>query len=97
MKFTKDIVAMWRDLWHNNRTVFWVGAIGTIASIIASVTLNVTIEDPHMWSVIIFFTIGSVCLTYNAYIMRDSWMIVLMAWYTLINTFGIINLILGTA
>ena len=87
---------MWRELWRTNRTVFWVGAIGTLASVIASVTLNVTVDDPHMWTVLIFFTIGSVSLTYNAYVMRDSWMVVLMAWYTLINTFGIINLIIGT-
>ena len=96
MKFTKDIVVMWRKLWRTNRTVFWVGAIGTVASVIASITLNLTVADPHMWIVLIFFTIGSVCLTYNAYIMRDSWMIVLMAWYTIINTVGITNLIIGS-
>lgn len=95
MKFTKDIVNMWRELWRTNKTLFWVGAIGTIASVIASVTLNVTVADPHMWTVLIFFTIGSVCLTYNAYVMRDSWMLVLMSWYTLINVFGISNLFLG--
>lgn len=96
MKFIKDIVAMWKNLWHTNRTIFWVGAIGVIASVIASLILNITVNDPHMWSVLVFFLIGSISLSYNAYIMRDSWMIVLMVWYTIINIFGMINLISGT-
>ena len=96
MTLARDVLAMWRELWRTNRTVFWVGAIGTLSSVIASIILNVTIADPHMWSVLIFFSIGSISLTYNAYMMKDSWMMVLMAWYTIINTMGMISLILNT-
>jgi hypothetical protein len=95
MKFTKDIIAMWKHSYRTDKLVFWIGATGTVASIIASVILNITIHNPWMWTVLIFYTYGSIALGYTSYLLRDSWMVVLMTWYTFINTVGMVSLAIG--
>ena len=95
MNVFKDIVRMWTHTYQTNQLLFWIGAIGTVSSVFASLVLNITINDPNMWIVMIFFTIGSVSLAITSYIMRDSWMILLMTWYTIINTIGMFGLALG--
>jgi len=93
MEVIKDMKGMWCHLWYTDQLRFWLGAIGTIASIIASATLNFTILEPNMWVILTFYTIGSVCLGITSYMIKDSWMILLMSWYTLINTVGVYELI----
>lgn len=95
MKVFKDIVSMWTHTYRTNQLLFWIGAIGTVSSVFASLVLNLTINDPNMWVVMIFFTIGSVSLGITSYMMRDSWMILLMTWYTIINTIGMLGLTFG--
>ena len=95
MKIFKDIATMWAHTYKTNQLLFWIGAGGTVSSILASLILNITINDPWMWSVLILYTIGSISLGITSYMMRDSWMIMLMAWYTFINTVGMIRLTIG--
>ena len=92
MNLYRDIVDMWSHTYRTNKLLFWLGAIGTVSSVIASLVLNLTITEPNMWIVMIFFTIGSVSLATTSYIMRDSWMVLLMTWYTFINTVGMMGL-----
>ena len=86
---------MWTHTYQTNQLLFWIGAIGTVSSVFASLVLNITINDPNMWLVMIFFTIGSISLGITSYMMKDSWMILLMTWYTIINTIGMFGLALG--
>ncbi len=95
MNVFKDIVRMWTHTYQTNQLLFWIGAIGTVSSVFASLVLNITINDPNMWLVMIFFTIGSISLGITSYMMKDSWMILLMTWYTIINTIGMFGLALG--
>jgi len=95
MNIFKGVVQMWTHTYKTNKLLFWIGAVGTIASVGASLILNLTINDPHMWAVMILFTIGSVSLSITSYMMKDSWMILLMTWYTIINTIGMLNLMFG--
>jgi len=92
MKVFKDIVKMWTHTFRTNKLLFWIGAIGTISSVFASLVLNITINDPNMWVIMVFFTIGSVSLAITSYMMRDSWILLLMVWYTIINTIGMLGL-----
>ena len=87
---------MWTHTYKTNKLLFWIGAVGTLASVAASLILNLTINDPQMWAVMILFTIGSVSLSITSYMMKDSWMIMLMTWYTIINTIGMLNLMVGS-
>jgi|GEM_PF-2129930 len=95
MNVFKDIVRMWTHTYQTNQLLFWIGAIGTVSSVFASLVLNITINDPNMWLVMIFFTIGSISLGITSYMMKDSWMILLMTWYTIINTIGMFGLAMG--
>ena len=95
MKFFKDIGQMWSEMYRNNKPMFWIGAFGTFTSVLASLFLNITVNDPNMWLVLTLYTCGSVSLAITSYMARDSWMILLMTWYTFINTVGMIKLVIG--
>ena len=96
MKIFNDIIGMWMHTYQTNKLLFWLGAIGTSTSIIASLILNVTINDPNMWVVLTFYSIGSISLGITSYMNSDSWMLMLMTWYTFINTVGMFGLAFGS-
>ena len=96
MKIFNDIIGMWTHNYQTNKLLFWLGAIGTSTSIFASLILNITINDPNMWVVLTFYTIGSITLGITSYLNSDSWMLMLMTWYTFINTVGMIGLMVGS-
>jgi hypothetical protein len=95
MQVVKDIYSMWRHTYKTDKLTFWLGATGTFSSIIASIIFNVGLPDPNLWAVLILYTIGSVTLSISAYHTNDSWLIMLMTWYTFINGVGMVQLILN--
>ena len=95
MHVFNDIIRMWTHTYRTNLLLFWIGAIGTFSSILASLVLNITVNDPNMWFVLTFYSIGSISLGITSYMMKDSWMILLMTWYTFINTVGMFRLAFG--
>jgi hypothetical protein len=72
--------------------LFWIGGFGTLTSILASLILNITVNDPNMWVILTLYTMGSISLGITSYIAKDSWMVLLMTWYTFINTVGMYQL-----
>ena len=95
MKIFRDIAHMWVHMYRNSKSMFWIGFVGVLTSMTAALVLNITANDPNMWFVLIMYTFGSVAMGITSYINKDSWMLILMIFYTIMNVIGMTNLVIG--
>jgi len=92
-KLLTNVLEDWKKTWHMNKWVFWGDAIGVGSSILASLVFNLGMPDPDLLTAIILYAIGSILLMFTSYYKKDSWLLLLMTWYTFINFVGIIKFI----
>lgn len=94
MNVLKDVITFWKDTWREDKLLFWMEALGTALGMAAAVILNVWVTNPIMLVVLSLYLVSAVMLCYGGYKRQSSFIMLLMAFYTLTSVFGLINLFL---
>lgn len=90
----KQIINYWITTYKENKFLFFLEMIGTLSSIIASLMISFMTLNSPMLLVFIFWLIGSILFTWACYIRKSPWMFFLMIFYSIMNTIGLINILI---
>lgn len=94
--FFSNLYIYLKDDWNNNRIRFIVEMIGTLSSITSTVTLATMLGAANLYVVYILWLIGSTTLTVTSYMRGATWMVCLMAIYSITNILGFLHLLIGS-
>jgi hypothetical protein len=81
-----SIKKFWTDSFKSNPMAFYFEMASAITVIIGSAILTYTVLDPRPDLFIPFYWIGSATGLVGAYYRMSAWIMVLTAWFTLMNT-----------
>jgi len=84
----KNIKKFWLSSYYSDRTAFYYELISFIFTVGASLTLAVTAKNPNMLLVYPGFFVGSVTQCYASYRRGAAWVMMLTAYFAIINIFG---------
>jgi hypothetical protein len=87
-----NVVAYWKELWEQNKVLFWVEAIGIILAMAAAILLAKFAVAPPLMAVFALNLISDILLAYSSYCRRSAFLLLLMIFYSLTSTYGIIYL-----
>lgn len=94
MNLFKDVVRFWVDTWNTNRLLFWVEALSTIQGMTACALLNFTTENPNMALILFLYVTSAVGLAWGSYTRKASFVLVLMSFYAITSSIGLINVLM---
>ena len=83
------------ESYNSDPVAFWFELIGSIAAIIASAMLAVWATDPPMALIYPFYLASSVLQIVASARRKAAWITILSVYFTFINIYGIINVIIG--
>ena len=89
LRMIDPIIKFWGDSYKTNVIAFWFEMISAITVMIGSFILTYTVLDPRPDIFIPFYWIGSVTGVIGAYYRMSSWILVLTAWFTIMNTIAL--------
>ena len=89
IRMIDPIIKFWVDSYKTNVIAFWFEMISAITVMIGSFILTYTVLDPRPDIFIPFYWIGSVTGVIGAYYRMSSWILVLTAWFTIMNTIAL--------
>lgn len=93
MNLVSDIVAFWQQTWHDNRLLFWLEAIGTVTSMIASSMVALSAQNITILGIgLIIFMIANVVMFIAMRIRQSAWMMMLNVWFCATNIVGLIKI-----
>ena len=78
----------WLESYHSDAIAFWFELISFLFTVLASLTLAFTADDPDMLIVYPGFFIGSITGIYAYYRRRLAWPVLLTAYFAVINMIG---------
>jgi hypothetical protein len=78
----------WLESYHSDPIAFWFELISFLFTVLASLTLAFTADDPDMLIVYPGFFIGSITGIYAYYRRRLAWPVLLTAYFAVINMIG---------
>lgn len=93
MKIFRSIYEHWLNDWRTDRTLFWIEFVGTIGSVLGTITLSVFIKTAPLLLAYSFWMFGSTFLTIGALRRKASWLIVLMFFNSIMNIVAITLLV----
>ena len=89
LRMIDPIIKFWVDSYKTHVLAFWFEMISAISVMIGSFILTYTVLDPRPDIFIPFYWIGSVTGVMGAYYRMSSWILVLTAWFTIMNTIAL--------
>lgn len=92
--FVAGIIALWQETWRTNKPLFWAEALGTLFGMGAALVMAIMSPVPNLFIVFTCYIISAILLMYSNYVRHSSWMVVLMTFYLVTTTFGMIKLFL---
>ena len=90
--FSNLLLYLQKD-WRENKLRFIIEMIGTMSSITSTITLAVMLEGANLYVVYLLWLVGSFTLTITSYMRGASWMVCLMAIYSITNVIGLLHLL----
>ena len=78
----------WSNSYSSDRVAFYFELISFVFTVSASLTLAINAADPNMMLVYPFFFVGSTTSCYAAYRRGAAWVMLLTAYFSIINVFG---------
>lgn len=94
MNILKDVINFWIETWNTNKLLFWVEALSTLQGMTACALLNFTAENPNMALILLLYVTSAVGLAWGSYIRKASFVLVLMSFYAVTSSIGLINVLL---
>lgn len=94
MHFLKEVSAFWLETWKTNKLLFWIEAISTILGMTASTLITFGIPNPNFLIIFICYILSAIGLAWCSYVRKNTWMVVLMAYYTFTTAVGLYRLFL---
>ena len=83
-----NIKKFWVESYTSDRTSFGFELVSFIFTVFASLTLAVNADNPNMLIVYPGFFIGSITQCYAAYRRGAAWVMLLTAYFAVVNVFG---------
>lgn len=87
----KEILKNWQHDWHHQPWVFWLEAMGTVSSILASLLISFLTNSAPMLLVFLCWGMGSMSLFFASKLRKNNWMTMLMLFYSVVNAIGFYN------
>jgi len=84
----QKITEFWIKSYNSDKIAFWFELVSFIFTIVASLTLAFTANNPNMALVYPGFFIGSVTGVYAFWRRRLAWPLVLTSYFACVNVFG---------
>ena len=78
----------WMSSYYSDKTAFTFELISFVFTVIASLTLAFTAQDPNMAVIYPGFFVGSVTGTYAYYRRELVWPMLLTGYFAIVNVFG---------
>lgn len=91
-QFAKDIWVFWLETWKTDKKLFFAEAVGTITSMYAAGLMSFQSPEPNLFIVFPFYIVGALCLFYSNYKRKSTWLMILMAYYAIVTSFGLTKL-----
>jgi len=88
----REITVFWGETWRESKTLFFAEMIGTISGMIGAGTLTIMAPNPNLLLSFSAYIISSIALLYACHIRKSSWMMLLMMFYTLTTSIGLVKL-----
>lgn len=92
--FLNRIKEFWIESYKTDRKAFYYEMISAICVITGGFILTYTVLEPLPKLFIPFYWFGSLCGIIGAYYRKSSWIMVLMATFTIMHTVGLWRLFL---
>ena len=83
-----NIKKFWVESYTSDSTAFGFELVSFIFTVFASLTLAVNADNPNMLIVYPGFFIGSITQCYAAYRRGAAWVMLLTAYFAVVNVFG---------
>jgi hypothetical protein len=90
--FFTEIWVFWGETWRQSKTLFLAEMIGTLGGVVGAGTLTFMAPNPNLFLSFTAYIISSIALLYACHIRKSSWMMLLMIFYTITTTIGLIKL-----
>lgn len=90
--FVRGIWAFWKETWRLDKVLFFAEAIGTALGMGAASIMAFQSPAPNLFAVFTMYFISAILLMYSNYKRHSSWMVVLMAFYSITTAIGLIKL-----
>ena len=92
--FFQDIFTRWREDWLANKALFWSELLGVICSVVGSLDMCDQKSGHSDVSMFVFWLMGSVLLTTSNFIRRNFWIVLLMVFYSVCDTCGLVKFVI---
>ena len=83
-----NIKEFWMSSYHSDKTAFTFELTSFVFTVVASLTLAFTAQNPNMAVIYPGFFVGSVTGTYAYYRRGLAWPMLLTAYFAIVNVFG---------
>lgn len=93
MNIIKQAVHQWVETWYNNRQLFWVELIGTVIGMSCALVIDFLAVHPPMLIILAGYCISAVLLAYASNVRQSPFMFLLMAFYAIAATIGLLSLL----
>tara|TARA_B100001057_G_scaffold228125_1_gene228407 strand:+ start:9738 stop:10022 length:285 start_codon:yes stop_codon:yes gene_type:complete len=86
------ITDFWKESYTTNPLAFYIEAISAVSVIIGSAILTYTVLDPRPDIFVPFYFVGSSTGLWGAILRKTAWIVVLTAWFTIMNSIALYQL-----
>jgi hypothetical protein len=90
--FVRGVWAFWKETWRLDKRLFFAEAIGTFLGMGAATMMGFQSPSPNLLWVFSMYLVSAILLVYSSYKRHSSWMVVLMAFYSITTTIGLLKL-----
>jgi hypothetical protein len=91
--FVRGIWAFWRETWFSSKRLFFAEAFGTFLGMTAATLMAMQALAPNLLLVFTFYLVSALLLMYSSYKRHSSWMVVLMTFYAITTSIGLVRLL----
>lgn len=91
-EFAQNIISFWAQTWKESKVLFLAEMVGTLGGMIGAGVLCFMAPNPNLLVSFSAYLISAFALLYSCYVRQSSWMMILMAYYAVITSIGLIRL-----
>lgn len=89
--FFTGILDNWKKDFRDNKLIFWLEMIGTIACMIAAAMLALTAPKPDLIMVYSAYLVGSTTLATSSYLRNNGFWVILNLFFMTVDIVGLTN------
>jgi len=87
----RTAMQFWKETWDTNKPLFIAEMLGTLNGMGAAAMIGWQSPTPDLVTIFILYNLSAFCFLYSNYIRHSAWMMMLMIFYVITNTIGLIQ------